>query len=124
MRKKFMAEDYSRTLFLPSVFRFLLWTHFTSKFAVTLQWRIQGRGPGGPPPLFPDQTEARRVEKNFFGDQHPPPYLRVWMTASLPILSQGFDPARFGPNFEPQFLFYNSINNSTFLYLTGSDSSG
>ena len=30
------------------------------------QWRIQGRGQGGPtPPLFLDQTEARRAEKNF-----------------------------------------------------------
>ena len=30
------------------------------------QWRIQGRGPGGPAPLplLLDQTEARRAEKN------------------------------------------------------------
>ena len=45
------------------------------------QWRIQGRAPGGlPPPLFLDQTEARRAEKCFFGDQVPPPsstYLAV-----------------------------------------------
>ena len=36
------------------------------------QWRIQGtgEGPKPPPPLFLDQTEARRAEKNF-GD-------RVW----------------------------------------------
>ena len=35
------------------------------------------------PPLFLDQTEARRAEKNFLGDcpPPPPPYLRVWMTA-------------------------------------------
>ena len=44
------------------------------------QWRIQGRGPGGPaPPLFLDQTEARWAEKIGGGDRHPPPpYLRVW----------------------------------------------
>ena len=38
-------------------------------------WRIQGRGPGGPPlsPLFLDQTQTG-----------PPPYLRVWMTAPPP----------------------------------------
>ena len=37
------------------------------------QWRIQGRGPGGPgPPLFFDQNETRRAEKNFFGDRPPP----------------------------------------------------
>ena len=30
------------------------------------RWRIQGRGPGGSaPPLFLDQTEARRAEKFF-----------------------------------------------------------
>ena len=29
--------------------------------------------------LFLDQTEARRAEKNLFGDPLPP-YLRVWMT--------------------------------------------
>ena len=52
-------------------------------------WRIQGRGrgtcpPPQPPPLFLDQTEARRAEKKLFGD-HPPPYLRVWMTP-LPLI--------------------------------------
>ena len=34
-----------------------------------------------PPPLFLDQTEARRVGKKFF-ETGPPPYLRVWMTAA------------------------------------------
>ena len=48
---------------------------------VYVHWRIQGRGPGGPaPPLFLDQTEARRAEKIFLGGTGPP-YLRVWMTA-------------------------------------------
>ena len=36
------------------------------------QCRIQGRGPGARRPLFLDQTEARRAEKPFFGDQPPP----------------------------------------------------
>ena len=44
------------------------------------QWRIQERGPGGPPSFFLDQTEARRAENIFLGDRPPPPYLRVWMT--------------------------------------------
>ena len=54
------------------------------------------RGPNpSPPPLLLDQTEARRAEINFFGDQAPP-YLRVWMTAPLPPppppnLSEGLD---------------------------------
>ena len=43
-------------------------------------WRIQRRGPGGPPSLFLDQTEARRVEKNIW-DPPPPP------------LSEGLEPA-------------------------------
>ena len=37
-----------------------------------------------PRPLFLDQTEAQRAEKNFFGDRPPPPaYLRVWITPLL-----------------------------------------
>ena len=50
-----------------------------------IQWRMQGRGPGGPGlPLFLDQTETRRAEKNFFGERPPPHYLRVWMTWNPP----------------------------------------
>ena len=45
------------------------------------QWRIQGRGP--PSPLFFDQNEARRAEKNFLGDRAPPSP-RVWMPAPPP----------------------------------------
>ena len=55
-----------------------------------LQWQIQGRGLGGPPPLFLDQTVAR-WEKIFFlktgppplsqglDDRPPFPYLTVWI---------------------------------------------
>ena len=40
----------------------------------------RGGARGVRPPLFLDQTEARRAEKNV-GDRPPPlPYLRVWMT--------------------------------------------
>ena len=49
-------------------------------------------GGGGVPSLFLDQTEARRFENYFFGVRPPPGYLRVWMTAPLP-LSEGLDPA-------------------------------
>ena len=44
----------------------------------TEQWRIQGRAP---PPLFVDQTEAQRAEKQFFETAPAPhtPYLKVWI---------------------------------------------
>ena len=43
------------------------------------QWRIQGSGPGDPaPPLFLDQTEARRAENSFWRPP-PPPYLKIWI---------------------------------------------
>ena len=46
------------------------------------QWRIQGRGPGGPAaPLFLDQTEAR--SRIFFLsqglDDRASPYLKIWI---------------------------------------------
>ena len=43
-----------------------------------------GEGPGGAglPPVFLNQTEARRADEFFFlRPALPPPYLRVWMTA-------------------------------------------
>ena len=43
-------------------------------------------------PLFLDQTEDRRAEKNIFETgSPPPPYLRVWMTALPPLSSEGVD---------------------------------
>ena len=42
----------------------------------TWQWRIQGRGPFlPPPPLFLDETEARRAENIFFQTTLLPPPL-------------------------------------------------
>ena len=43
--------------------------------------RSRGGARGGLAPLFLDQNEAQRAEKNFFEAAPPPPYLRVWMTA-------------------------------------------
>ena len=52
----------------------------------SIQWRIQGRDPGGAGhPLFLDQTETRRP-KEFFWETGCPPYLRVWMTWIPPYL--------------------------------------
>ena len=34
---------------------------------LNVHWRIQGSGPGAPPPLVLAQTEARRAEKEFLG---------------------------------------------------------
>ena len=45
-------------------------------------WCLQATTVVDPPPLFFDQNEAQRAEKNFFGDRPPHPYLRVWMTST------------------------------------------
>ena len=46
-----------------------------------IQWRIQGRDPGGAGhPLFLDQTETRKAEKFFLETGSPLPHLRVWRT--------------------------------------------
>ena len=67
---------------------------FLGEMKREMQQRIQ-RGEHPLPPLFLDQTEARRAEKKIWGTTPPPPtfpYLRVWMTAP-PCLSQGLDSA-------------------------------
>ena len=48
------------------------------------QWRIQGRGPGGPrpPPYFSTKMRPEGRKKNFL--ETAPPYLRVWMTDTPP----------------------------------------
>ena len=53
------------------------------------QWRIQGRGPGGPPPLILDQTKGRRKKL----ETGPPPILSRGLDDRAPLLSQGMDPA-------------------------------
>ena len=56
------------------------------------QWRIQVRYRGArPPPLFLDQTEARRAEKDFFLDR-PPPLLSQGLDDHPAPLSEGLDP--------------------------------
>ena len=57
---------------------------------VYVKWRIQGRGPGGPaPPLFLDQTEARRAEKIWGGGTGPP--LSQGLDDRPRLLSEGLD---------------------------------
>ena len=69
----------------------------------TNQWRIQGRGPRGlGPPLYLDQTEARKAEKYFFG--RPPPLLSQGLDdhpPTPPLLSEGLHP--------PLLMKYNKI---------------
>ena len=76
----------------------------------------EGLGEPDPAPFFFDQNEARRAEKNFFGDRprpHPPtpPYLRLWMTAPPHHhpLSEGLDLTAL------QFKAYNAFGQSTVL---------
>ena len=52
------------------VFSAPLLCFFTKLFAL-IQWRIQGRGPGGPSLLFLDKTKARRAEKNILETGSP-----------------------------------------------------
>ena len=50
-----------------------------------IQWRIQGRDPGGAGhPLVLDQTETRKAEKLFLETGSPLPHLRVWRTWTPP----------------------------------------
>ena len=61
------------------------------QFLSVIQWRIQGRDPGGAGhPLVLDQTETRKAEKLFLETGSPLPHLRVWRTWT-PLLSQGLD---------------------------------
>ena len=76
---------------------FFLYSLLASSVSCCLQWRIQGRGRGGPvPPLVLDQKEARRAEKKFFWRPGPPLYLRIWMTAPQAIT--GSTPRLSDPN--------------------------
>ena len=43
------------------------------------------RGGGRPPPLSLDQTEARKAEKELFGDPSPPPSLSLSEGLDLPL---------------------------------------
>ena len=78
----------------------------TEKVSQRIQLFTSGGSRGGasggpaPPPLFLDQTEARKAEKIIFLRPGPSPYLSVWMT--VPPLSGGLDP----PLFTFQYCFY------------------
>ena len=56
-------------------FAIIILSFFMDVTSLAEQWRIQGRGPGGGwgPPLFLDQTKARRAEKGFLDDFPPAP---------------------------------------------------
>ena len=71
---------------------------------VAVQWRIQGRGPGGPPfPLFLEQNEARRAEKIFFEDR-PSPLPQSLDAPPPPPPSECLDPPLQSNNRSQKFL--------------------
>ena len=92
---------YCYTRFILPIIKFLTTLHILNIKAVfhiaAFQWRIQGRGPGGPlppPPLFLDQTEAQRAAKNLFFLRPPPPPT---------FLSEGLDlPLHLAPSTRPR----------------------
>ena len=67
---------------LTQLFRFVSCPNYTYEVSLTeniflldwfclkSQWQIRGKGPGGLPPLYLDQTEDQRVEKSLL---RPPP---------------------------------------------------
>ena len=72
-----------------------------------------GKGPGGPgSPLFLEQTEVRRAEKNFLETGTPPSHLRVGMTLPPPLSEELDPPLGLGgeglmiqiPVFNPEYL--------------------
>ena len=69
-----------------------------------------GEGPGGRPPLFLDQTEARRAEKMFFETAPPPPllpYLSVWAEPGEISFLHDYDVKM------PYFAFYGGRKQAT-----------
>ena len=97
LKKRWQNNTYRYRIRIRFVWqgRFLSPACLTSPFTCILQWRIQGRGPGGAAPLlFLDQTEAQRAGKNFFGDELPLISGSKWPApppAPQP-LSEGLDP--------------------------------
>ena len=74
-----------------------------------------GEGPGGPgPPLFFDQNEARRAEKNFLGDRPPPP-LSQGLDDRPPALSEGLDPPLIFHNKVFLLLNFRYVANAFYL---------
>ena len=64
-----------------------------TKFKVTRK-TVEDPGEAPPPPHLIFRTKwGPKGPKIFFWDRAPPPYLRVWMTAPPPPLSDGLDPA-------------------------------
>ena len=69
----------------------------------------RGEARGARPPLFLDQTKARRVEKNFLRPA-PPLYLRVWMIAAPSCLKVWIQHCYL----PPKLLQYSSLRSKRF----------
>ena len=73
MFENFLASYYIENLSTIKIFvDFRLFVNYYYHYYY--QWRIQGRGPGGPScPLFLDHTEAPKARKKIFWRPPPPP---------------------------------------------------
>ena len=85
----------------------------------SVQWWIQGRGPGGgqvSTPYFFSETGPEGPKKFILETSAPPPYLRVWMTT--PPVSDGLDlPLQFAV-FRSRFPRFVHINGKFTLNIS------
>ena len=62
---------------------YLDWKESVNVSEPCIHWQIQGRGPGGPPPLVFRPNWGPRGRKSFFCDRPPPPPLSGGLDAPL-----------------------------------------